>query len=348
MKAVNLTGLVLVHVLSRSWSGRVKVSRDLDLAKAKADLPPQDILTDGQKCLVAPKVLTHFNTMYNQMKRVFSRKGFAFLGGYAIKEADAAALFAEADAIRDRYAAAADDFVLELERHYDEHETANPAWAHILRPARRAPSWVRSRFSLGYLPFKPGPVSQDPKDPLNASFHTHASRAMYALLEDVARDSRELIKDSFIDKSTASAKDRVTQKALRPVRELIAKLDAFSFMDTQIYPAVQALEASIDQLPRTGPLSTSDVLRVLALLETLSDPEDVLALKPGAATTQTALPLASAASPAAAVPQPVAAPAAAVVPDPDPDAVEPAPPHPAAIPVSPARNLPAELFDSRW
>lgn len=267
----NIGGLVLYHPIIEIWSGTVKVRRDVDLADASSSLPPPEIISDGRKRLVPTDPLKPLLNVRKGVERLLKGVGFPFMGGVAIPESETSHVEAELPKLQQAFSDALDDLCANLDLWYARLEAQHPQWQGLLRASRLTPSEVRSRCKFDIAAFKAAMPDASASREASQRFGRFAEAAFPDLLKDIAGRAQAMLDTSF------SGRVEVTQRQVTPVRNLVAKLDTFGFLDHRVTPMADALAAQLTLIPATGPLDPAQTSMVVSMLKTLSDPEAILA-----------------------------------------------------------------------
>ena len=265
-----LAKAIIVVSLIEVWSGKITASREADLdATTSTGLPPHDIYSDGQKQIIDPKVLAKLETQRRMAQRDFVKLGFATQLGYIIAPGHEDELYALMNERRKAFELALDDLTSNLDSHYADWEKKHPGHESFLRRKRPTATEVKARCKFNIAVFRVAPVDSEIGQ---HNFEAIAKTTVPALVQDIANNAGALLKGSF------SSMARVTQRQLGSVRDLVAKLKGFSMFDARILPSAEALETVLAGLPHTGPLTPAETTMVAAMLRTLSDPTEVLAI----------------------------------------------------------------------
>ena len=94
--------LVFVNLDITCWSGKKRLTPE-DLGLDRAQLPPETLVSLGEKQLIDPEALKAFGSIRSAARRRCLAVGTRFLSGYAVPVAKAPALLAELDALGQRY-----------------------------------------------------------------------------------------------------------------------------------------------------------------------------------------------------------------------------------------------------
>lgn len=289
-----LSGLVLVCPQIDIWGGTVSFDPRSQLSvTAREELPPQQLASNGRLHLIPTG--SHRNggpasplaTLTSKRKAVARRirnTGFPFLGGMAIPQNIADEVLKDLALIEGEFQTAVDDFLLELPELFAQRQKEYPMWAEVLKKHQPEPTSLRDRFRFHVHMYAIG-VPGSPE--AAAHCQTTALKALPALLAEIAIGAAEMLEKSFSNRTV-----EVTQKAVNPVRQLIAKLDAFSFVDPQVAPLVAVLNDHMRTIPRNGPLNAEQEKQLVVGLTMMANPQHLLAFGAQQAATPAAIPAA--------------------------------------------------------
>lgn len=274
-----LAGLVLVSPQIDIWGGSVTFDARSQLSEtARKELPPHELATNGRLHLIptgahrlggAASPLATLTSLRKAVARRIRFIGFPFLGGVAIPQTSADEVLTDLLKIEQQFSQAVGELLDQLPDLFVTRQEEFPQWASVLLQHQPEPQSLRSKFR--FRVHMHGIAVPNSKDAA-AHCHTTASEALPALLAEIAECAEEQLAKSFTNRSA-----EVTQKAISPVRHLIAKLDAFSFVDPQVGPLVAVLNDHMRSIPRIGPLSPDQVKHVVAGLALMANPQHLLA-----------------------------------------------------------------------
>lgn len=250
------------------WSGQVTLNRTEDLSTASG-LPPKTLVSDGSKRIIDPQALTPLETQRRAVNRDLARMGVVSPMGYLITndmEAEAHKLVEER---RTKFDAARADLINNFDRLCHEWEQKNPGFEELLRRNRPDVSAVAAACNFDYAMARMEAVDSDLG---RERFEAAAKATTSAVIENVCSSASGILKNSF------EGRDRVTQKAVNVVRELVAKLRGFAMFDARIIPATDALERTISQVPKTGPLDGAQTLIISTMLQAMAEPDKLLSM----------------------------------------------------------------------
>lgn len=266
MSSKALSDVIVVSPVIRIWSGQVTLRRDEDLSTASG-LPPQALVSDGAKRVIDPKALTPLESQRRTVNRDLARLGIRSPMGYLIAPSRETEVHEEMDIRKQRFNAARDDLVNSYGALCTQWEAKNPGFETLLRRNRPEARDIAAACDFDYAIYKVEAVASERG---MERFNAVAKATTSSLAEDIASNARLILKNSF------DGRESVTQRAVNVVRELVLKLEGFTMFDPRILPTAQALDCVLRDLPKSGPLDTSQTLILGAMLRSMTDPEQLL------------------------------------------------------------------------
>ena len=263
-----LDGLVLYYPIVNIWSGTVMVSRETDLAAAKDQLPPEDLVSNGRKRIVDKAVTAPLLAMRKRVERLLKEHGAPMMGGVGVPACASATVEAGLAEIEASFYEHVETICQNLSARYLEHETLHPGWEEMLRRSHLTEDDVRARCRFDVVAIQPSAPTSSGAE---SRFGRFAEAAVPQILEDLAKRADKLLTDTF------KGRVKATQRQLGAVQRLIEKLSNFSFLDPRVNPIAQSLDAQLAAMPATGTLTYSETATVKTVLKTLADPEFILA-----------------------------------------------------------------------
>lgn len=227
---------VVVHLDINIWSGRAKLRRE-DIPNAD-NLPPEALASLGSKKLIDPALLKAFNTIRARAFTMLDKTGVRFIGSWIIHDSKLAEVEQNLLDYRNEFEHAAYEFVNTYETNTESWLRQFPEWASVVRPVLPDVAVMRGKFGFRWQTFKVMPSTIGTGDGLQESI---AGLPDTALAEVV-----EMVKTIYTE--TFKGRDTVTKKSVRPVRTLIAKLDAISYISPVLYSTKQAVEKAASWL----------------------------------------------------------------------------------------------------
>lgn len=283
-QTTSLNGMVLYYPLIGVWSGTVKVTRETDLASAKANLPPEDLVSDGRKRVIAKEPLAVFLAIRKRVERLLGNLGIRLLGGFAVPVESTAEIEAELPKLEQEFLSARNELIADLDLHYLNWEVMHPGWADFLSRERPKASVVEARcaFHVGCIRAESPDISSSAA--AATRFNAIANAALPTLLQETAERAEKLLGEF-------TGKVSCTQKSVASVRRLVDKLDAFAFLDQRVRPMVDVMQSQFNRLAKTGPIDALGTTTLLWVLKQLADPETMLQHGQGTVDAQQGLPV---------------------------------------------------------
>lgn len=276
MSTTILPGLTIIKPLIEIWSGTTKFDHRQVVSQAvRGELPPSELASNGRLSLVPQRsALTKLLSNRKAVERLLKAKGFQLLGGYAIATTDLSAVMIEIAELEQQFRLLIDDLVDTRDLLYAQQQADFPKWASLLNANEASEATIRTRCVFDVAVFEvSAPAEPSAADRLNKA----AGNAYPALLEAIAEDAEKRL-DAILSLA------EVNQRSVNPVRELIDKLDTFSFIDGSVEPLVASLRGQMALLPFNGKLTTAELGTFVTILQTLSNPGRLLALGKNAIT----------------------------------------------------------------
>lgn len=239
--------LVFVHADITCWSGKRTLSPE-DLGLDPARLPPESLVSLGDKQLIDPACLRVFTSIRSRARRRCLAAGARFMGGYAVPEGKAQALADALAALGGDYAAARASFLANYDRQLaDWADRQPPEWRGMIRQALVPAEHVGGKLRYGVHFARVRAPEAAVVD------HDGFGRALSGLgdqiVAEVGQVARETLKKSF------GGREAVAGQALGPLRAIRDKLDGLGFIDARFRSVVDDLDrllAGVDARTRVG------------------------------------------------------------------------------------------------
>ena len=259
-----LDRLVVIRIDGSLWGGRKKLRKeDLILADGSV-LPPESLASLGSKRIADPKALLVFTRLKREAERICLQVGSRFLGGFAIPENELPSIQVQLERIAQEFEKAKSSYISRYDEMIEDWVLRHPDFAAAIRSAVEPVEVVRKQLNFDYVIFRlKGPEGD--REHLGHRVGSLSSQ----LFEEIALVARQFAQGSLI------GKDRVTRKALSPLRKMRKKLDGLAFLDHRVTPVVETLTDLIQRAPRSGDISGTFLKEVLATTLLLSDPESI-------------------------------------------------------------------------
>ena len=259
-----LDRLVVIRIDGSLWGGRKKLRKeDLILADGSV-LPPKSLASLGSKRIADPKALLVFTRLKREAERICLQVGSRFLGGFAIPENELPSIQVQLERINQEFDKAKSLYLSRYDEMIEDWVLRHPDFAVAIRSAVEPVEVVRKQLNFDYVIFR----LKAPEGDRELLGHRVGSLSSQ-LFEEIALVARQFAQGSLI------GKDRVTRKALSPLRKMRKKLDGLAFLDHRVTPVVETLTDLIQRAPRSGDISGRFLKEILATTLLLSDPESI-------------------------------------------------------------------------
>lgn len=240
------------------WTGRRRLRAE-DLGEAAQKLPPDDLASLGSLKLCNPKRLAQLGAIKRAAERECERVCVSFLGGYATDANNIAALVAKLEEFQTRFNDKALEFAQGLQAEIDEWTALHPQWRELIEDEVPDAAHVRSRFQFSFQAFRVGPASKEPFDHVNGGLEEATSGLSGQLFAEIEAEAREAWQSSY------EGKDCVGQKALRPLKAILKKLEALRYLDARCQPIIEQFTKVLISLPKHGPIQDPHLSAVIGL-----------------------------------------------------------------------------------
>lgn len=272
--------LVFVNLDITCWSGKKALTPE-DLGLDRDRLPPDTLVSLGDKQLIDPAALREFTSLRSAARRACLAVGTRFLGGYAVPEDRARALLDKLGELEQRYTTARSAFLANYrDRLAIWVARQPPQWRPLIRDALVPAEHVggRLRFAVQAVCIQaPAPEVVD---------HPGLSHALAGLsgqvCHEVALLAREALEKSFRGRS------EVTRRALSPFRAMRDKLDGLTFVDGRFEAVILEIDRLLAAIPAKPPITGVALERLRRFLCLAAQPDGLRTFAEHAAGTANA------------------------------------------------------------
>ncbi len=259
---MNILNQIVVIMLNISlWSGRKKLRpEDLATNGIEADkLPPGTLASLGTKRIIAPEALNPFTALKKEAERICLAKGVRFLGGFAIPKENIDGLVEELKVIKQRFQETKEKLLSDYDKEIAKWIAENPPeWASVIRAAIEPVSTIDQAMHFNFAPVVIG--SPEGMEDDNAGLDEETDGLLGQLFHEIRMQAKTAFEASFVGRK------EVTRKALRPIMSMRDKLQGLSFLDPEIAEAIQGIDQVIEKVPKTGPITGSDLDMIAGLV----------------------------------------------------------------------------------
>lgn len=256
--------LMVLNLDVSIWTARKKLSPS-DFAGAK--LPPEDLASLGSKKICNPEDLRIFGTLKSRAVNMLNRIGVRFIGGWGIPEDSADSIIKELKTIHDEFMDAKHKFLASYDESVQTWINQHPEWANIIKNSIVDVGYVSSRIGFKWQLFQLVPPK---KRFIHDGLKDEVSKLGNTLYGEIAKSAEDAWNKCY------SGKDKVSHKAISPLRSIYEKLNGLSFVEPSAAPIASILKTAFDQIPKRGFIQGPDLLMLQGVLALLRDPETLV------------------------------------------------------------------------
>ncbi|MCP5197444.1 MAG: DUF3150 domain-containing protein [Gammaproteobacteria bacterium] len=257
--------LVFINLEITNWSGKKTLTPD-DLGLDRSQLPPETLVSLGDKQLVDPEALKTFGSIRSAARRLCLAVGTRFLGGYAVPVAKAPALLAELDALGQRYQDARAAFLAGYDTQLAAWTQQQPLeWQKLIQDALVPAEYVGGRLSFAVQAMRF--AAPDPAVIAHSGLSQALSGLSGQVFHEIACIAREALEKSFQGKRT------VTRRALSPLASIRDKLEGLTFLDGRFRAIVGEIDRLLAQVPKQGPIANGVLAALTQFLSLAAQPD---------------------------------------------------------------------------
>jgi hypothetical protein len=260
-----LDNLVALNLDVKIWTARKKLT-PADFGGA--DLPPEELASLGSKKICDPKELRIFGTLKARAVNLLDRTGVRFLGGWGIPEDKADGIVTELTDIRADFLNAKEQFLNRYDEAVRDWIVQHPGWESLIGSSPVSADYVRSRLDFRWQFFKLVPPTDNV---IGHGLQHEVSELGGTLFDEVAKAATDTWHRCF------EGKDKVTHKALSPLRSIHAKLSGLSFVEPRVMPVMDLLDTAFNRMPKRGYIQGSALVMLQGVVSLLRDPATLVA-----------------------------------------------------------------------
>ena len=244
----------------RIWSGQCKLyPEDLKLAEG-SKLPPETLAKLGSKLIMDPDKLSVFRTLKQAAVREALSVGTRFLGGYAIPVESIGDLMVKLNALKKEFDAKKEEFLNGYEDAVQEWIAANPGWENVIEKAEAKPADVRSAISFS---------SQVYNVTLVEEHQEGLAQEVSGMAGQLRHEIELLAKQTW--KQSYQGQREVGQKALRPLRAMVRKIEGLVFLEPGLNDLIEGLKETLAALPSKGVIKGRQLAEACGILSVLGN-----------------------------------------------------------------------------
>lgn len=284
VKQVDAANLVCVALDIQLWGGRQALKREhlQQYDSQMANLPPSALASMGSIKICDPEEIRKFSRIKDEAIRLLEDNGLPLVGAMAIPKDRLDAVILEMNKLKAKFEHQANDLFMRFDNEIAnwrlKWQSENPGNATLLK---RVPD---AKLVYGKLRFKyhlyavTSPVAGDDLHHANGAYRGQLRGLKGELFKSAAAEAHDLLTKYLVTKDDASGaiskKDVITQKTLRPLKRVVAKLRSFSFVDPSAGPMADVIEWSLSQLPTEGKIDGKGLMSIWSLARLLANPDE--------------------------------------------------------------------------
>lgn len=262
-----LSSMSMVWLKAGWFRGGVKLqAQDITLGDG-GKLPPDQVARLGTKLVIDPSELAVFGTLVKRAERVLLAQGLRFMGGYAVPNEYIDSVLVELRKVEVDFRDALRDLTNRYNDIVNDWIGKNSEFADAIRRSVLPVDEVEARCHFRFRVY--GITVPEGVD-ASATAASEVATMGDTLLDEVAVEVREIIRDS-IDGKPPKIKITILRR-IEPVRR---KLKALAFLDRDVKPVLDDLNAFITGVPDKGPIEGSTYHWMVGVLTMLADPVKV-------------------------------------------------------------------------
>lgn len=247
------------------WTGRRSlIESDLKLA-AGSKLPPASLASLGSKLIMDPEKLAVFHNKKMEAVRILLSVGTRFLGAYAIPDEKIDWVMEKLNAIEEAFNLKKKEFGDEFQSSLNMWMAANPGWEEIIKT-----SAITAEAAVAKLKFTTQVITVSAVEGQEKGLRKEVDGLADQLRQEVQAMAQATYKISFCGKT------EVTQKAVRPLRAMLTKIEGLMFLEPSLEDLVLGLKDTLAELPSKGVIKGRDLASACGILAILGNiPEAV-------------------------------------------------------------------------
>ncbi len=259
-----LKDVLVFSLFFRIWSGRKKL-RPEDLVVG-GGLPPEQLVSLGSKKVFSPEDIKPFHEVKRRAETTCASKGVRFVKGFAIPKVRAEEVAKELKGLMKEFDEAKTSFLASYVEERERWGQQFPEYRHIIERDVLSRAQVATRLGCGFQVFSVNAPEGDVAEMAYGGTTGLQDSLSAQLFIEVAAAARDLVKRSL------DGRAEVTQKFLRPLRAIKAKLECLAFLDAAVDPVIAEIDSVLGAMPRAGKIAGRDLAALRGVCALLSDP----------------------------------------------------------------------------
>ena len=253
---------VWIHINYRTWQGKKTLTRQEIQRYSDPDrTPPEDLITPGTKAIADPERLKKITSLGKRISRECEKVCLKAFGAYGTSLEAGDALMTRLQGFKDEHNALLAEYLDDYETSNDAWVKEHPEWEEWLRNSMLSRSEIENRFKFEYQAYK---ISSGGEGTLMTSGLEQEQNGLFGqLLLEIERMANDAWIRSFENK------DKTSQKALRPIKTILNKLETLSYISGKVGALINRVKAVLDALPKSGAIEGADLSSVCGLMNLL-------------------------------------------------------------------------------
>lgn len=266
----HLEQVLIVHLDISLITENRKVARD----EIGVTLPA-DLFAGGVLKMFRRKALTPMDTLKNKAECILEKAGTRFLSGYAVPQNKVKAVVQELEEVEKEFQAEKTTFLTNYQAEVDDWIAHHPDQEDLLRRYVQDKDALAHRIDFDFQVFRIQTAESNEDDvdgpDLGSGINRACGRMSDQLLAEVAQRAKTFMERSLL------GKDKVTQRALSPIRTIREKMNGLEFLDQRIGPIVTSLDTLLAALEKVTPIEGANFMSLYGMVQMLSSPESMRA-----------------------------------------------------------------------
>jgi len=264
-----LSDAIIISLDIRVSSGSRTIGSDEAIPGVNGK-PPAHLVANGRTRYIDTKAFNPLETIRRGAARDLETIGVKTPIGYVVPPQKEAEAYAAMDQRKLEFVAALATLKQDFDGYCSEWEQKPENAAYEVLIQHRRPTADQSVAFCGfeYAAYRAAPVESEKG---KSQFASMANATVSAIAIDIAANAEKIAE-------IVGGKERVTQRTVSSVKELISKLDSFAMFDKRIGPAADALRQIVSTFPQVGPLDAANTLILGSMLQSIADPASLLAI----------------------------------------------------------------------
>lgn len=259
-----LDHLMVLNLDVNIWSARRKLT-PADFAGA--ELPPEELASLGSKKVCNPKELRIFGTLKARAVNMLDRNGVRFLSGWGIPEDRADAIVADLTVVRDDFLTSKEQFLSRYDEAVQDWVSQHPGWERLIGNSTVSADHVRARLDFKWQMFR---LAAPQNQKVSQGLQDEVVGLGGTLFEEIAKAATEAWICCF------EGKDKVTHKALSPLKSIQRKLSGLRFVEPRVLPVADLLKTAFQRIPARGHIQGADLILLQGVVSLLRDPATLI------------------------------------------------------------------------